>query len=100
MTIKTLPFDAAPFLDDEMAQAEYLSDALATGDAATVAHALGVLARAQGMADVAKQSGLQRENLYRALSDKGRPELATVLKAIAAMGLRLAALPATGERAA
>ncbi|WP_353199839.1 addiction module antidote protein [Sandarakinorhabdus sp.] len=94
MAVTTIPFDAAPFLDDEAAQAEYLSDALATGDAAVVAHALGVLARAQGMTDVARQSGLQRENLYRALSDTGRPELATVLGVIRAMGLKLAAMPA------
>lgn len=94
MTVKTIPFDPAPFLDDEAAQADYLSDALATGDAAVVAHALGVLARAQGMTNIARQSGLQRENLYRTLSDTGRPELATVLGVIGAMGLKLAAVPA------
>ena len=94
MAIKTINFDAAAFLDDAESQADYLSDALATGDAAVVAHALGVLARAQGMTGVARQAGVQRENLYRALSPTGHPQLETVMGVIRAMGLELVARPA------
>jgi probable addiction module antidote protein len=94
MGIKTIPFDAAAFLDDAQAQADYLSDALATGDAAVVAHALGVLARAQGMTGIARDAGVQRENLYRALASTGHPQLETVMGVIRAMGLELAARPA------
>lgn len=94
MGIKTIAFDAAPFLDDAESQAEYLSDALATGDAAVVAHALGVLARAQGMSSVAREAGVQRENLYRSLSTAGRPQLDTVMGVIQAMGLELTVRPA------
>lgn len=93
MAIKTIPFDAAPFLDDAESQAEYLSDALASGDAAVVAHALGVLARAQGMTGVATKAGVQRENLYRSLSQSGHPQLETVMGVIRAMGLQLVARP-------
>lgn len=97
MGIKTIAFDAAAYLDDAESQAEYLSDALATGDAAVVAHALGVLARAQGMTEVAREAGVQRENLYRALSPSGNPELETMMGVIRAMGLQLVAKPATGS---
>lgn len=94
MGIKTIPFDAAAYLDDAESQAEYLSDALATGDAAVVAHALGVLARAQGMTGIAREAGVQRENLYRSLSTAGRPQLDTVMGVIRAMGLELTVRPA------
>jgi probable addiction module antidote protein len=94
MGIKTIPFDAAAFLDDADSQADYLSDALATGDAAAVAHALGVLARAQGMTGIAREAGLQRENLYRALSTTGHPQFETVMGVIRAMGLQLIVKPA------
>jgi probable addiction module antidote protein len=94
MGIKTIPFDAAAFLDDADSQADYLSDALATGDAAAVAHALGVLARAQGMTGIAREAGVQRENLYRALSTTGHPQFETVMGVIRAMGLQLIVKPA------
>lgn len=93
MGIKTIPFDAAAYLDDPDSQAEYLSDAFATGDAAVVAHALGVLARALGMTGVAAKAGVQRENLYRSLTPGGHPQLETVMGVIRAMGLQLVARP-------
>lgn len=93
MAIETTRFDPAEYLDDDDAIAGYLSDALETGDAAFIADALGVVARARGMKQIAQDAGLSRESLYRALSGKGNPELSTVLKVVAALGLRLSARP-------
>lgn len=84
-------FDPAEFLDSHEAVAEYLTAALETADPAFVADALGVVARAKGMSEVAKAAGLGRESLYKALSADGNPELATVLKVVKALGLHLAA---------
>ena len=94
MTTELKPFDAAEYLQDDDLLAEYLTDALSTGDAQYVSHAVGVVARAKGMKQLAQSAGLSRESLYRALSDEGNPEFATVLKVINALGLKLAALPA------
>lgn len=93
MTPETTPFDPADYLDDDAAMAGYLTDALETGDPAFIADALGVVARAKGMSRVSEKAGLSRESLYRALSDKGNPELGTVLKILKALGLRLTATP-------
>jgi len=68
MAIKTLPFDPARHLTSPEAQAELLSDAMQTGDAGYIANALGVIARARGMTEVARGAGITREALYRALS--------------------------------
>jgi probable addiction module antidote protein len=69
--------------------AAYLEAALEDGSAVVVAAALGDIARASGMSAVARESGLGRESLYKALSPGGNPELATVLKVVHALGLRL-----------
>lgn len=69
--------------------AHYLDAVLADGDASEIAEALGVVARSQGMAAIAEQSGLSRETLYRTLSDAGNPRLGTLLGVLRAMGLRL-----------
>ena len=74
--------------------AAYLEAALADGDPAVVTAALGDIARAKGMTAVARQAGLGRESLYKALSPNGNPEFATVLRVIEALGLRLHAAPA------
>lgn len=71
-----------------------MSDALETGDPAFIAAALGVVARAKGMTEMARQTGVTRESLYRALSTNGNPEFATVLRVIRALGLNLKATPA------
>ncbi len=89
--IKTRPFDPAEFLETDEAIAEYLTAALETDDAAFVADALGVVARAKGMAAIAETAGLGRESLYKALSENGNPEFATVLKVVKALGLHLVA---------
>jgi probable addiction module antidote protein len=89
--MKTKEFDEAEFLETEADVAAYVTEALATGDAALIAHALGAIARARGMTRIARETGLSRESLYRALSADGNPELVTVLKIMEALGLRLTA---------
>ena len=74
--------------------AAYLAAALEEGDPALVAAALGDIARAKGMTQVAREAGLGRESLYKALSPAGKPEFATVLKVVSALGLQLHAAPA------
>lgn len=88
---QTTPFDASEYLDDPGMQAELLSDALATGKAQVVSHALGVIARARGMSDIARTTGLSRGSLYAALKEEGNPRLDTVMKVIAALELELRA---------
>lgn len=73
----------------------YLEAALEDGDPAIIAAALGDIAKARGMAQIAKDTGLGRESLYKALSPEGNPEFATVLKVIRALGLQLHATAAT-----
>jgi probable addiction module antidote protein len=89
MALKTKPFDAAEYLDDDASVAAYLDEAMATGDAKFIAKSLGVVARARGMTQIAKDTGLSRESLYRALGDDGNPEFATMITVLSALGLRL-----------
>jgi probable addiction module antidote protein len=91
---KTKPFDPAEYLDDNESVAAYMSDALESDDPAFVIDALGVVARARGMSEVAREAGVSRESLYRSLSTDGNPEFATVLRVVRALGLRLSAAPA------
>ena len=97
--IETKPFDAAKYLKTEEQIAGFMSEALATGDPAFIAHSLGVVARAKGMTDLARATGLSRESLYRSLSDEGHPEFDTVMKVIGALGLKLSAAPTSSEAA-
>ncbi len=94
MALKTKPFDPADYLTSDTAVAAYLSEAMETGDPAFIADALGVVARARGMTRVARDAGVARESLYRALGKSGNPELATVVRVINAIGLRLDVKPA------
>jgi probable addiction module antidote protein len=91
--IKTKPFDPADYLNSDEAAATYLSEAMETGDAAFIADALGVVARARGMTRIAREAGMARESLYRALDKSGNPELATVIRVVKAIGLRLDVKP-------
>ncbi len=93
MALKTIPFDAAEILDDEASQEELLADAFASGDATYITVALGTVARARGMSSVAKEAGVTREALYRALSKDGDPRLSTLMGTIKAMGLELHVRP-------
>lgn len=85
---KTRPWDAADHLETEEDMAAYLEAALEECDAALVAAALGDIARAKGMTGIARETGLGRESLYKALSADGNPEFATILKVVQALGLR------------
>ena len=87
--LKTRPWDAAEHLETEEDQAAYLEAALEEGDPALIAAALGDIARAVGMTEIARETGLGRESLYKALSPEGNPEFATVLKVVRALGLKL-----------
>jgi probable addiction module antidote protein len=89
MRTKTQPFDPAEHLATPDAQAEYISSALETGDAAFIADSLGVVARARGMSQLARDTGLRRESLYKALSADGNPEFATIMKVVQALGMKL-----------
>lgn len=84
-------FDAAPYLDSEAAIAAYLTDILDANDAALLASALGDIARAQGMAAIAKSAGITREALYKALRPGSAPRFDTVSRVCAALGVRLVA---------
>lgn len=89
----TTPWDPADHLETAEDMAAYLEAALEEGDAALVAAALGDIARAKGMSQVAREAGLGRESLYKALSPSGNPEFATIMKVVSALGLRLHATP-------
>lgn len=99
MALDTKPFDPAEYLDDPEAIAAYLTEAFETGDPAFIADSIGVVARAVGMARIAKAAGLSRESLYRSLSVEGHPEFSTVLKVLGALGVEIKAVPAR-EKAA
>ncbi|MGB6605674.1 MAG: addiction module antidote protein [Steroidobacteraceae bacterium] len=88
-------FDAAEYLRDEADIAAYLEAAAAEEDPRVLAAALGDVARARGMSELARQTGLTREALYRSLSADGNPELATLTKVLRAFGLRLTVQSAT-----
>jgi probable addiction module antidote protein len=88
---KTTPFDVVEYFRDEADILAYVDAALEDGEAAIIAHALGDVARARGMTDIARQCGLGRESLYKSLSKQGNPELATVLEVLKALGIRLRA---------
>ena len=85
----TKPFDPAELLDSAEAIGAYLEEIFEEGDPAFITQALGVIARAKGMTEVAKKAGLTRESLYKALSAEGNPEFATVLKVLSALDLKM-----------
>jgi probable addiction module antidote protein len=92
-TIQTYPWDAAEHLETKEDIAAYLEAALEDGDPNLVVAALGDIARSKGMTNVARETGLGRESLYKALSIEGNPEFATVIKVIRSLGLRLQVIP-------
>jgi probable addiction module antidote protein len=95
MKVSDLPkFDAAEFLDNPEVISAYLDEAFASEDAGVITQALGTVARAKGMTEVARNSGLSRESLYKALSADGNPEFATIVKVLQALGLRFTATAA------
>ena len=88
--MKTTPFDPADYLDTPESQEELLADAAESGEARYVTVALGTIARARGMSKVAKDAGVTREALFRALSEDDDPRLSTLLGVAKALGLKLA----------
>ncbi|MEP0957598.1 addiction module antidote protein [Microcoleus sp. FACHB-1515] len=87
--LETFSWDAAEHLETKEDIAAYLEAALEEGDSALIVAALGDIARSRGMTQIARETGLGRESLYKALSTEGNPEFATVLKVLKALGLRL-----------
>ena len=87
--IKTIPWKTEDHLETLEDIAAYLEAVFEDGDPELIGHALGTIARSKGMTEVARRSGLGRQSLYKALSPQGRPEFATVLKVVRALGLRL-----------
>ena len=93
MSEKLIPFDMAALLSSDEAITEYLSQVLADGDTEEIIRALGHNARARGMTQIATESGLGRESLYKALSPGAKPRFDTVLKVIRALGVDLLVQP-------
>lgn len=92
--MKTTPFDAAKFLDSEEVIAEYLAQVLAENDGDLLLTALNDIARARGMSRLARETGLSREALYRALAPGAKPRFETIRRITRALGVRLSAVPA------
>lgn len=98
--VKISKFDAANHLKSPQAMADYLSEALATDDPEFICDALDTIARAKGMTQVAKETGLSRESLYKSLSGTTKPEFDTIRKVISSFGLRLVAEPVDENKVA
>jgi probable addiction module antidote protein len=91
--VKTRLYDSAEYLDTPEAIAEYLTEALEDGDPSFISKAIGTAARARGMSEVAREAGVSRENLYRALSGDTKPEFDTIRRVLDALGVRLEVKP-------
>ena len=91
MAKKLTTFDPAEGLTSDEAIAAFMADAFESEDAGYIAHALGVVARTKGMAQIASQTGLSREQLYRSFSETGNPTLKTTIAVMKALGIELTA---------
>ncbi|MCI6574670.1 MAG: putative addiction module antidote protein [Actinomycetaceae bacterium] len=100
MTIKTKIFDPAQYIETPEDVADYLSIALEDGDPATLQMVLGDIARSEGMSKLARETGLNRESLYKSLSAQGNPTMDTIFKVTKALGLRLSLVPANSAPSA
>lgn len=96
--LKTTRWDSAKYLKTDEDIVFYLEACLEEDDPALIMHALGVIARARGMTQVARETGLGRESLYKALSPEGNPEFSTVLKVLKALGIKLHAEVTTEKK--
>ena len=90
-------FDAAEYLDSPEALSTYLTDVLSARDAALLAQALGTVARARGMTEVAQKAGVAREALYKALREGAQPRFETIERVLSALGLQLVVVPAESD---
>jgi probable addiction module antidote protein len=93
MSVETTTFDVAEHLNSDERMAAWLEEAFDDGDPAFIASALGDIARARGMAGLAKETGISREALYRSLSGKGNPRLSTLVGVTRALGMKLSIIP-------
>ncbi|HVB90094.1 MAG TPA: addiction module antidote protein [Beijerinckiaceae bacterium] len=93
MPVKTTSWDSAKYLRSDEDIAGYIDAVLEEGDPALVAHAIGVVAKAKGMKQIADATGVTREGLYKSLSKEGNPSFATVYQILKALGIRLHAEP-------
>jgi len=90
MTTKIRSFDVAEYLESDNDIREFLEEAAASGNASDFVHALNIAARAKGMSEVARQSGVTRASLYKSLSGEGNPRFETISKIVEALGCKLA----------
>ncbi len=97
MAEKLTNFDPAEGLTSDEAIAAFMAEAFSSEDAGYIAHALGVVARAKGMTQIATETGLSREQLYRSFSENGNPTLKTTIAVMKALGIELTARPHTLE---
>jgi probable addiction module antidote protein len=97
MKIETSPFDAADYLASEKSIAAYLEAMLEDGDPKMINVALGTVARARGMAELANEVGVTRTSMYKSLSAEGNPSAATLIKVIKALGFQLHITPVDGQ---
>lgn len=95
VTLGIEPFDMAEFLDSDEMISEYLTSVLEEGDQEELLAAIGHVARAKGMTDIARKSGMGRESLYKALRPGAQPRFSTLIKVLRALGVHLQAVPAT-----
>ena len=95
---KTFAWDPSELIDTPEAVSEYLTAALETEDPAHIARAIGDVARAHGMTEIARQAGVSRENLYRSLNGETRAEFATIMHVLKALGVQLTASPKGSRR--
>ena len=100
MALQLTTFDVADYLDSEEAIAEYLSQVMADGDDDEFLRALGHIAKARGMSQLAKDAGVGRESLYKALKPGATPGYATVGKVVRALGFRMVVKPAAAKKPA
>ena len=91
MALETKPWDSAELLDSRESIVAYIEAAFEDGDPAVITHALGVVARAKGMSQLARESGVTREGLYKALTPEGDPKLSTFLGVLKALGMKVSA---------
>ena len=91
--MKTKPFDPAEYLGDEEDQVDLLRDAFATGDTGYIANAIGTVARARNVSQIARDVGLSRAGIYKALSADGDPKLSTLLGVLDALGMQISVSP-------
>ncbi|QPF82984.1 putative addiction module antidote protein [Bradyrhizobium genosp. L] len=98
--VKISKFDAADYLKDPVSIAAYLTEAFETDDPVYISMALDTVARAKGIADIAKATGLSRESLYKTFKETARPEFETVRKVMSSLGVKLVVEPIDAQKVA